>query len=384
MGILKNGVFLAIIAHGLIGLTLVWDKILLRQPGTKSVVNYVFWLGAMSGLGVLLGVLGFHMPSARVALLALGAGVLHLVANYFYYAALGAGEASQTLAIMGGFSPLATALIGSQLLKQPLGGKSVLGFALLVAGGFLMFFSEKTDIRRILPSVLLASGFFGLTNVLQKMAFDETDFVSGYILFTIGTFLASLLLLVPKSWREQIFETSKEAPPERRFWYFTNRFVSGVGSFLTFFAISRADPAIVDAISGVRYAIVFLGAYVITKWKPDWLQEQFSGWTLAAKTIATMLVTAGLVLVSLEGDTLAAAYRHAFGPRALRIFITISGPKAHGGQDWRRYLTALAVLRPPPPSSNRPTADPSRVPSGQISPAEFRADNWRRWLEPQS
>ena len=172
-----------------------------------------------------------------------------------------------------------------------------------------MFFSEKTDMRRILPSVLLASGFFGLTNVLQKMAFDETDFVSGYILFTIGTFLASLLLLVPKSWREQIFETSKEAPPERRFWYFTNRFVSGVGSFLTFFAISRADPAIVDAISGVRYAIVFLGAYVITKWKPDWLQEQFSGWTLAAKTIATMLVTAGLVLVSLEGDTLAATYR---------------------------------------------------------------------------
>src|SRR5437870_1223950 len=69
---------------------------------------------------------------------------------------------------------------------------------------------------------------------------------------------------------------------------------------------------------------------------------------------------------------------------ALRIFISIGGPKAHGGQDWRRYLTALAVPRPPPPSSNRPTADPSRVPSGQISPAESRADSWRRWLEPQS
>ena len=42
----------------------------------------------MSALGVLLGVLGFHMPSASTALLALGAGVLHLIASYFYYAAL--------------------------------------------------------------------------------------------------------------------------------------------------------------------------------------------------------------------------------------------------------------------------------------------------------
>jgi drug/metabolite transporter (DMT)-like permease len=309
MSILKNGVFVAIIAHSLIGASLVWDKILLRQPATRNVMNYVFWLGAMSALGVLLAVLGFHRPSASIALLAIFAGALELVSSYFYYAALAAGEASQALAIMGGFSPLATALIALPLLKQPFGESSLTGFALMVTGGFVMFFSEKTDVKSMLPLVLLASGFFGLTNVLQKMVFDATDFVTGFVLFTVGTFLCTLLLLARKTWREQIFESSEKSSPKSRFWYFVNRFISGVGSFLVFFAISRASPAIVDAISGVRYAIIFIGAYVITKWKPSWLSEQFSGWTLTGKIIATLLVVAGLVLVSMgdEGGTYSAS-----------------------------------------------------------------------------
>jgi hypothetical protein len=80
-----------------------------------------------------------------------------------------------------------------------------------------------------------------------------------------------------------------------------NRFLAGVGSFLVVYAVSRANPALVEAISGVRYAVIFLGAYAITKWKPSWFQEDFRGWVLTAKVIATSLVIVGLVLVALRG-----------------------------------------------------------------------------------
>src|SRR5436853_7934518 len=103
MSVLDNGVFIAIIAHGLIGLSLIWDKILLRQPATKSLANYVFWLGAISIFGLLLMPFGFHWPPAGMAALGFAAGVIHLGANWFYYAALKHGQASQTLAVMGGF-----------------------------------------------------------------------------------------------------------------------------------------------------------------------------------------------------------------------------------------------------------------------------------------
>jgi drug/metabolite transporter (DMT)-like permease len=306
-GFIRNGIFVAIIAHGLIGATLVWDKVLLRRPETRNLISYVFWLGFISIFGLALAPFGFRMPEAPVIALAFGAGLLHLVAMFFYYAALKAGEASQTLAIMGGFSPVATALISIPLLRNPIGGRAALsGFLLLVLGGFVMFVSEKTDMAKVLPSVLLASVSYGLVNVLQKVAFDQTNFVSGYVLFTLGTFTGSLALLIPASWRRQILRKEERNSPQNWLWYFVNRFLNGLGSFLVFYAISLTSPALVDAITGLRYVIIFAGSYALTVLRPRWLREDFSGTVLFGKTIATALVVTGLVLIGL----------HASGPEA--------------------------------------------------------------------
>jgi uncharacterized membrane protein len=299
-----NGILIAVIAHGLIGASLVWDKVLLRRPHTSSLLSYVFWLGSMSVFGLALIPFGFHRPLWKTAVLAFGTGLLHQVAICFYYMALKGGEASQTLAIMGGFSPVATALIALALLRNPLNGNSaILGFILLVAGGFIMFLSEPVDLRKVLPSVLMASGIYGLVNVLQKLAFNETNFVTAYVIFTFGSFIGSVSLLVRPAWRREIFEQSGKAEPKSRFWYFVNRFISGVGSFLVFYAISLTSPALVDAITGLRYVIIFAGVYAVTLWRPKWLCEDFSGRVLLGKVIATGLVVAGLVVLGLRSST---------------------------------------------------------------------------------
>lgn len=298
-----NGIFLAVIAHGLIGGSLVWDKILLRQPQTKNLLSYIFWLGFISIFGLCLIPFGFHIPNVKVIALALGTGLLELAANYFYYAALKAGEASQTLAIMGGFTPAATVLVAMAFLKSPLGGGSLIGFVLMVAAGFVMFLSEKVDVKKMLPSVLLASGSFAFVNVFQKIIFNHTNFVSGYVFFTFGTFAGSLLLLVRPSWRKQILEVSAKAEPRSRFWYFVNRFLAGVGAFLIVFAISRTSPSLVEAIAGVRYAVIFVGAYLFTRLRPDWICENFTRPVLIGKSIATLMVAAGLVFLAVGGKS---------------------------------------------------------------------------------
>jgi uncharacterized membrane protein len=296
-----NGVFIALIAHGLIGISLVWDKVLLKQPETKNLVCYVFWLGAISIFGLALIPFGMQRCAVWVAGLAFFTGLLHLVAVFFYYAALKSGEASQTLAVMGGFSPVATALIGIPLLKKQLGGSSLLAFALLTAGGFVMFFVERVPLRRMLFRVLAASIAFGFVNVFEKVVYDHTNFVTGYVYFTFGTFVGAMAMLLIPEWRVQITQESEHAEPRSRMWYFVNRFISGVGSFLTFYAISLTNPALVEAITAVRYVIIFLGAYLLTRLKPIWLCENFSGRVLAGKTIATLMVAAGLALLGVTG-----------------------------------------------------------------------------------
>lgn len=307
----KNGAFIAIIAHGLIGISLVWDKVLLKRKGTQNLFSYVFWLGAISIFGLLLIPFGYKSPSFTVIWIAFVAGVLDLIGSFFYYAALKRGEASETLAAMGGFSPVATIVIALPLLPQTMTRTELAGFALMTLGGFFMFFSEKLPWRKFLPPILIAAGVMGLVNVMEKLVYNQTNFVSGYVWFTIGTFVGSVSLLIVPSWRKQIFAESGQDEPRNRFWYFVNRFTAGVGSFLVFFAISRANPAVVDAISGVRYAIIFIGALLLTKMRPQWLKEDFRGWQLVTKSVATGLVVAGLVLVGLSG------HGGASGPTAM-------------------------------------------------------------------
>jgi len=300
MAWLHNGILMAILAHAFIGGSLVWDKVLLRNPKTKNLPAYVFWLGAISIFGLLLIPFGFHLPGARICAVAFLAGVLNLVASWFYYYALSVGEASETLAIMGGFSPVATALIAVPLLKAPL-GESPLAFLMLVAGGFVMFLSDNLNVRRVLPSVLAGSASFGLVNVMEKLVYDQVSFVSGYVVFTVGTFAGAVAMLLIPSWRRQILDTSEHADPRSRSWYFVNRFVNGLGSFLVYYAISLAAPAIVDAITGVRYVIIFIGAWLLTRWHPDWLKEQFTGRVLVAKVTGTALIIVGLVFLGEHG-----------------------------------------------------------------------------------
>jgi uncharacterized membrane protein len=296
--IAANGVLMAVLGHGLVGLSLVWDKVLLGRRTATNVASYVFWMGAMSILALALVPFGFAMPKASVAATAFSAGVLDLIATYFYYAALRAGEASEELAVMGGFTPVATALIAVPLLKQPIDGQ-LMGFVLLTLGGFVMFFADKSPKEKMLPRVLIASTGFGMADVLQKIAFNNSNFVTGYVFFTMGTFAVSMAMLIPPSWRKQIFERSKDAPPKRKLSYMSNRFLNGVGAFLVVYAISRTSPAIVEAISGVRYAVIFIASLALTLVRPDLLKETFSGWVLAAKSIATGLVIAGLAVLGL-------------------------------------------------------------------------------------
>jgi succinate dehydrogenase/fumarate reductase cytochrome b subunit len=72
--IVLNGVLIAIVAHGLIGISLVWDKVLLQKSGTQNLVSYVFWLGAISIFGLLLIPFGFKLPHIGVVAMDLEPG----------------------------------------------------------------------------------------------------------------------------------------------------------------------------------------------------------------------------------------------------------------------------------------------------------------------
>jgi drug/metabolite transporter (DMT)-like permease len=169
----------------------------------------------------------------------------------------------------------------------------------MVLGGFVMFFSDAPHLKSVIPLAIAFAATGGLSNVVQKIVFEAEGFTSGYVFFTLGSSAAAALLLLRPSWRRQIFYQSRTISSRSRWRYLANRGTSGLGSILVYVAINRASPAIVDAMSGVRYAVIFLGTFLIAKLRPQWLSEEFSRHTFLAKSLATASVIAGLVLVGL-------------------------------------------------------------------------------------
>lgn len=144
-------------------------------------------------------------------------------------------------------------------------------------------------------------------NVMAKISMGGRYFVKGKVLRIENRKIENRKS--QNSWRREIFEASEKAEPSSRMWYFVNRFLAGLGSFLLVFAISETHPAIVQAITGVRYVIIFIGAFGLARLRPDLLAKNFTRRVLLGKSVATLMIMAGLVLVGLKGGKVASTER---------------------------------------------------------------------------
>ncbi|TSC60202.1 MAG: Uncharacterized protein LiPW15_80 [Parcubacteria group bacterium LiPW_15] len=342
-----SGIFWALLGQLFLGLSLVIDKILLDQkPKKDQVLSYIFWIGLLNFVGLLFAPFGFAVPSTTTILLSLLAGALFLVSLATYYAALAKGGVSSTLAIIGGFAPIATYLISGFFSFSSLNVAEGIAFALLVAGGLLLFFTEKIDFKKIFLWVILASLFIGLADVSQKLAFNTANFVTVFVSMKFFTGVIALCLLAIPSLRRRIFSSSADTSHKYRISYFLNRALSGASSFLIFYGIAlEAQPALVESLSGVRFVLIFLIAFAISKIKPAWLNEKFRGWILAGKIIATILILLGLLGLGLQKSY---ESKPIPDPEEITWGVTFSKQMSKSfGSSWQENLTAILTdLKP--------------------------------------
>ncbi len=348
-----NGILAAALAQILLAISLVADKIFISAHGRNeptrthgpSAVTYVFWIGILNIFGFAIGVFGLNLPSLELLLLALAAGIAFIASLLFYYLALEHGEASQHLAIVGGFAPIATLLIGFGLSLSPLASTELIAFAFLAVGGLIMFATDSSQRPKVIGWVLLASVTTGISNILSKLVFDEAGFVTGFVLIKAGAVIASLALLIPPQFRATITHHTERAPLHHKGLYFMNRALAGVASFLILYAMSQAHPALVEAINGFRYAIIFLLVLCATLFLPRLLTERMSGKIIAAKILGTLTIILGLVGLSTYSYY---ASLPLPAPADMRWGVTFSPLMAeHLGLDPEEALEAIARdLRP--------------------------------------
>ncbi|MCR4323259.1 MAG: EamA family transporter [Candidatus Azambacteria bacterium] len=323
---------IAIIAQIILGTSAVFDKILLR----RSVFNplaYTFWLGVLGALAVvLLPFSSFALPLSIIGV-ALVAGALFLIAMYFLFASLHKGEASKSLLLIGGLTPVTTLLTASFVLHEPLSAAAIIGFALLVLGGFALFISEEKELRKKIALLACVSAlFFGFSNVLSKYVFLQGTFVEGFFWIKLGGVFCVLLFLINPSVRRRIFSAVHRDHAKHHMLYLFNRGYAAAGSILINIAIFLAHPALVEATQSIKYAVIFIAAWVL-------LGEHFKGKALVGKFLALFFIGAGFMWI-------------AFADFAHNIPVDTERPVTWGatfsqkfsrdlGLDWKENFTAF-------------------------------------------
>ncbi len=290
-----NWLIISVFAQIILGTSAIFDKILLGRRFFNP-FTYTFWLGILGIFSAILLPFGFQTVPCQIIGVAFLAGAFFIVAMFFLFYALNLSEASQTLPVIGGISPIFTLVFGYFLLNSWLGSGDLAAFLIILSGALIFFVVEKKELRKsFLLLILSASLFFGLSNVLSKIVFEAGNFITGFFWIKIGGALSALIFLAFNKYRREIFGSGRQNSPRYGLLYVSNRIYAGAGSLLVSLAIFLSyHPALVDAMQSLKYVVIFLFAFVL-------LKERFRGRVLIGKISATILISFGIFLLALIG-----------------------------------------------------------------------------------
>lgn len=284
--------FISVIAQIILGTSAVFDKALLRR-GFFDPWVYTFWSAVLGMLVVVLLPFGHASLGFYVVAMALLQGAIFIFGTLFFFLAIKQGEVSVSFPVIGSLAPVFTLIFSYLFLQDKIGSGSLLAFIFLVFGGLLVLGAESKEARR---SIFLLGGvsavLFGLSNVLAKLVFDSAPFISAFVWMRVGNFIVVLIFLVFKSFRGNLKKSLVQNQNKNNFLYLSNRVYAAMGGLLVPLAISMAHPALVDAMSTLRFVVIFFAAWIL-------LGEKFRGRELFLKTLAAFLVVFGLVLLAL-------------------------------------------------------------------------------------
>ncbi len=290
---------ISILAFVLNGIAVTVDKFLLVKV-IPDPLFYVFYFSVVSFLAVFALPLT-HIPTSEVITLSSASTILWTIAAYFMFKALKVGQLSRVIPVIGSLNPLILFLIGlytsSFLINQ------IWGILLLILG--LVFLTLRDWKGKLTKSEVifevLSATLFALSYLILREAYLKDDVLtvlvwSRFILIPLAlVFLAVPLLrskVIPN--RTEGASMIKKGGPLFAF----GQISAGISQLLIFFAISLANPALVNSLQGTQYVFLFIVALILGKKYPAVFAEKYTPLSLTFKVLGIILIGTGLALLA--------------------------------------------------------------------------------------
>ena len=297
-------IIFALAAYIIFAAATITDKYLLAKPIPDARV-YAFYTGVLGLFVLVFAPFGFSVPSVPVIFFGIFAGGLFIAALYLFFAALKMGEVSRVGISLGGLTPLFTlglTYIGTGELPER---GEFFAFIFLIIGSLIVAFDQYERIinnAKIIGLIIASSFLFGLYFTIAKFLFSAQPFVSAFIWIKLGGALFALLFLAYPQARKIIFDRKKSPSKQSGGIFVVKNAGGGVAALFLHLAVSMArvgEVAIVNALQGAQFTLVFLGAIFLSKRFPGVVQEKIDREAIIVKSVGTGLIVLGIVALAL-------------------------------------------------------------------------------------
>lgn len=290
----------AVVGYVLLALVFILDKHILTQEVRKPIV-YTFY----SCIFLLVVGLAWAVVPLETSVVYWGwsliSGFTFGAALHTMFVAVNKSEASHLDPFIGAIITVATFAGAYLWLGETLTNRQILGIVCLGISSLLLAAEGKTNTYskrwQWYGFGVVAGILFALSHLTAKFLYDEFGFVSGLIgsRFMTGIFGLALLLL-PLTWRALKIPAPRSAKNPAGL-VILDKVLGVVAVLCIQFAIARSSVTIVNALSGLQYALMFVIIVILSWRKSTFLTEKFSVVETIAQITGLILIMIGLYLV---------------------------------------------------------------------------------------
>lgn len=299
----------ALLGYFFAAISSVFDKYLLSDRIPAPAV-YAFFVSLFSLFTVVFIPFGFSFSTWRTTGILLFSGVLFVYGLIALYTAVKQHEISRVAPLVGTVISLVafSAVLFPGLSEGGVGAWPLVALGLLITGGLLISFD--LPLRRgehISRFVVVAGVLMGVSLLLLKAGFSESNFVSGLVWSRFGMVLGGASLLCVPVYRRDIFSQfggfhqKKARALGTSVLFLLNKTSAGTATFLVTYALSLGSVAFVQALSGMQYVFILIMTLVLSFRFHHIFGERLFFWDWVQKLVAILLIGAGLWLATMSG-----------------------------------------------------------------------------------
>jgi drug/metabolite transporter (DMT)-like permease len=299
-----SSIIFAFLGYTVLAAVAILDKSILTKS-LKHPAVYAFYSTIFSAVAfIFLPFLGF--PHGLDIVWSILSGVTFGLGVWTMFVAFRYSEASHLSPFLGAVIAIVSLLLSYFVLGASLSLIQTVGVIFLIIASFLLSFEKSRAHQGFHVGfiwAILSAFLFSLSHISAKYIYLHYPFIDGLV-WTRGAvcFVGLLIILIPR-FRSQIFYRSPSNVEEKPKHIssltivVSNKILGIVSVLLIQYAISLGNVAVVNALAGIQYVLMFIFIFWLTKLYPKVFSEYFTRKELAIQSLSILLIVIGLIFL---------------------------------------------------------------------------------------